>query len=170
MKKLVLALLLVPALSTAAVKVDSRARCGEDFVEQSFELTMEENSYDLENSCGLHRLITLTNEAEDFAEFQIDTQKTETEDKGEVDCSSTLKVPYGEPVVFKCSGTDVDAELELIVTLISTKEVTETTDADEATESIEVTEEATEATDADEAIEVDGETADAAEATEESAE
>ncbi len=119
MKKLALALLLVPALSTAAVKVDSRARCGDDFVEQTFELTEKKSSFEVENSCGLHRVITLKQETADFAEFLVETTKEKTSDKGEVACSSTVKVPYSEPVVFKCSSTVVDAELELIVTQLS---------------------------------------------------
>ncbi len=121
MKKLALVLLLVPAFSTAAVKLEVQARCGEDFIEKTFELT-EANSVEIANDCGTTTRITLSKEMGDSAEFAIDVTKTKTDTKGSVDESSVVTVNYGEPTSFKCQTCEIDAEIAMIVSHVADQE------------------------------------------------
>lgn len=116
MKKLALLLLFVPVLSQAAVKVQARARCGEDVTEQTFELTNEQNSFYIENACGTKTTVTLTQESTEGAEFTVQVNKEQTRDMDAVDSEEVvLKALYDESVKFHCESCVINADFEMVV-------------------------------------------------------
>ncbi len=123
MKKLLLLLLFAPVLSQAAVKVQARARCGEDVTEQTFELTSEQNSFFIENNCGTKTTVTLKAESAEGAEFAVQVNKEQTRDKDAVDSEEVaVKAPYGEVVKFHCESCVIDADLEMVVSPLEVAE------------------------------------------------
>jgi len=116
MKKLALLLLFAPVLSQAAVTVQARARCGEDVIEQTFQLNDEIKSFSIENECGTKTTVTLTQESAEGAEFSVEVNKEQTRDKDAVEIDVVVvKAAYDETVKFHCESCVIDADLEMVV-------------------------------------------------------
>ena len=116
MKRLALLLLFAPVLSQAAVKVEARARCGEDVTQQVFELNEETKSFSIENECGTRTTVTLTQESTEGVEFLVQVNKEQTRDKDSVEGEeAVVKAPFGEAVKFHCESCVIDADLEMVV-------------------------------------------------------
>jgi hypothetical protein len=116
MKRLALLLLFVQVVSQAAIKVEARARCGEDVTEQTFELSSEKNSFSMENECGTKTTVTLQRESVGGAEFTVRVNKEQTRDKDMVESEEVVvKAAYGEPVKFHCESCIIDADLEMVI-------------------------------------------------------
>ncbi len=126
MKRLALLLLFVPIVSQAAVLVEARARCGEDVIEQIFELKDEVKSFSIENECGTKTTVTLTQESDEGAEFTVQVNKEQTRDKDAVDSEKVaVKASYGEAVTFHCESCVIDADLEMVVSPLEVAEPAE---------------------------------------------
>ncbi len=123
MKRLALLLLFAPVLSQAAVKVEARARCGEDVTEQTFQLNEDTKSFSIENECGTRTTVTLTQESAEGAEFSVQVSKEKTRDKDSVEGEDVaVKASYGEAVTFHCESCVIDADLEMVVSPLEVAE------------------------------------------------
>ena len=123
MKRLALLFLCVSVISQAAVKVDARARCGEDITEQTFELDKVGSFFSIENECGTKTTVTLKQESSEGAEFSVQVHKEQTRDKEAVDSEARfMKTAYGDPVQFCYKNDVIDADLEMVVSPLESTE------------------------------------------------
>lgn len=114
MKKTFFALaLLVPAVATAAVKLDITARCGTDKIEESLELNEATPTCLLKHDNDISTIISLKKEEAESVEFLVEIKVAERELT-----PSVVKMAYGEKINLPCTSEKVDAELTLVASKV----------------------------------------------------
>jgi hypothetical protein len=106
--------LLVPALASAAVKLDVEVSHNDTTSEQSFEFTEGNSQVITPSECGAVVEMTLTKEGETSADFVI---KVSQED--ETKCESEVTLNYDEVKEFSCAKADVSASVKYIATKVA---------------------------------------------------
>lgn len=112
MKNIFFALsLLVPAVAFGSVKMDVKARLGEDVTAETFEFAKVGESHGIEHKSGVKTVFTLKAETANKASFDVEVLK---DDKKLQD--ATVEAEYGNESSLKCTAENVDAEVKVTVT------------------------------------------------------
>lgn len=115
MKKALFALtLLMPAFSFSAVKMDVKARLGQDATAETFTFTEQDNKHGIVHSSGVTTEFMLTGETPEKASFDIKVSQGE-----KVLQKSSITLEYNKEASLKCSSEAVDAEVKVTVSQLS---------------------------------------------------
>jgi len=107
--------LLVPALASAAVKLDMNVEHNDKTVEQSFEFTqVGESKVVTPTGCGAEVSMKLLNETDKTATFKIKVVQD-----GEAKCKSEVPLDYGQEHTFECAKACVDASVKMTASHVS---------------------------------------------------
>lgn len=116
MKRTLFALaLLVPALASAAVKLDMEVEHNGKNAEKSFEFAqVGESKVVTPTGCGAEITMKLISETEETATFKIKVVQD-----GETKCKSEVPLNYGEEHTFECTKACVDASVKMTASQVS---------------------------------------------------
>jgi hypothetical protein len=107
--------LLVPALASAAVKLDMNVKHNDKTVEESFEFAeVGESKVVTPTGCGAEVTMKLLSETEETATFKVKVVQDD-----ETKCKSEVPLNYGEEHTFECTKACVDASVKMTASHVS---------------------------------------------------